>query len=171
MGTFLQEAGIRGGLINGKKVFFDAFSFGEIYTLSYVNPISRGRIDFWDRSPLMIFTGWDLQRKLVEGMNFHFIFPKPARKRILERLCRVRQKDPKSIINLAWRERIHRIGISRSDEKRFNASIRYYDLKRINNVKMVPPNLWPQALVSVKPKFSGANEAQIQKVMIERSRT
>lgn len=165
MALLLEELGIRGGRLNRKKVNFGGFSFGELYNFQYVNPISREKLDFWDKAPLMIFTGYISEHRILQGINLHFIYPVATRRRFVERLMTLRQKQSKAYLNLAWSDRIRRMGLSKSDATRVLIAHRNYSPYRVVDPKLIPFIGWKQAITQIKPIWYGASQNEVKSLM------
>ena len=165
----MAEIGVRGGLLNEKKVKYGGFSLGDLFYFGYPNPLTRSTLPFWDKAPLMVFTGYDPRHKLVQGINFHFIFPVTTRKKFFKLLMNYREKKSKAILNLAWSKRIKKMGLSAQDAKRVMAAYRNYSPPRIVNPNKVPFSQWPKAFAQVKPVYHGASLNTIRKFMLKAS--
>jgi len=168
MATLLEDIGIKGGIVNQKRVHWQGFTFGDLFSFSYINPLNRRTLPFYDRTPLIIFTGFIREHRLLEGINFHYVFPFSARIRIMKRLFEVRNTRPRNFLHLAWPKRINKIGLETADLKSLLVAYRRYDFKRAGKPLFIDSPAWPQALATFKPKYIGANVKQVATVMKER---
>ena len=174
MPTLMEEIGVSGGFLNNKKVNYLGFSFGELYYFQYPYPATREKLDFWDKAPLILFTGYIPEHRLFQGINLHFIFPDVNRLIFLEKIISYRLKNPRTILNLAWAERISHMGFSRDEYARILLSFRNYLPNKVINPVGVPfckdGSLWKKAFAQVKPKWHGNNEAGIKGIMESNAR-
>lgn len=126
---------------------------GQLVLFKYLNPKTREELEYYDASPCTIFFGIfnSSQGKRVLGFNVHY-FPPQIRYRIMEKIYQMykpiytkyfEKGVPKDLDGFDYRYLTDEL-----EKHNLSFAVRMYIPRLIGDTFIVPPEMWPTALMT-----------------------
>ena len=139
-------------LLKNKKKHLKIFP-GQLILFKYFDPIHREELEYYDASPCTIFFGVfnSSQGKRVLGFNTHY-FPPQIRYRIMEKIYKMykpvytkyfEKGAPKELDGFDYRYLTEEL-----EKHDLSFAVRMYVPQLIGDTFIVPPEMWPTALMT-----------------------
>lgn len=126
---------------------------GQLVLFKYLNPKTKEELDFYDASPCTIFFGKfnSSEGKRVLGFNIHY-FPPKIRFAIMDKIYKMYKPIynkyfetgvPKELDGFDYRYLVEEL-----EKHNLSFAVRMYIPKLIGDTLIIPPKLWPDALLT-----------------------
>ena len=126
---------------------------GQLVLFKYLNPKTKEELEYYDASPCTIFFGTfnSSQGKRVLGFNIHY-FPPLLRYRIMDEIFRMYTPIYKKYFETGLPKDLdafdYKFLTDELDRQNLSFAVRMYIPKLIGDTYIVPPKMWPTAIMT-----------------------
>ena len=126
---------------------------GQLVLFKYLNPKTKEELEYYDASPCTIFFGTfnSSQGKRVLGFNVHY-FPPLLRYKIMDEIFRMYKPVYKKYFETGLPKDLdafdYRYLTDELDRQNLSFAVRMYIPQLIGDTYIVPPKMWPTALMT-----------------------
>lgn len=126
---------------------------GQLVLFKYLNPKTKEELEYYDASPCTIFFGIfnSKQGKRVLGFNTHY-FPPQIRYRIMDKIYEMYKPVYRKYFETGAPKELdgfdYRYLVDELEKHNLSFAVRMYIPQLIGDVYIVPPKMWPTALLT-----------------------
>jgi len=126
---------------------------GQLVLFKYLNPKTQEELEYYDASPCTIFFGIfnSSQGKRVLGFNIHY-FPPQLRYRIMDKIFEMYKPFYRKYFETGLPSELDTFDynylVEELNKQNLSFAVRMYIPKLIGDTYIVPPKLWPTAMMT-----------------------